>query len=222
MSFRATVNKVLRRLRETTISSDWSGSYEDASTVTDYQKLICDLVNEVKREVEDSWDWTAIRRTQEISTVAGTRTYTITGTSQRCRILSVIDQSDGYSLHEVSDTWTKKNKYPDQDNGKPSYYSPNGFSSGVLTVDLWAKPDAVYTLDFNIADPQDDITSATDSITVQENIVVLGAWARAIAERGEDGGSLSDMAQLQYAQALADAIAIDAARHEDEVTWNVS
>lgn len=222
MSFRATVNRVLRRLRETEISSDWADSYEDANTVTSYQKLICDLVNEVKREVEDAWNWTELRRTQVVNTVSGTRTYTLTGTNQRTRILSVVDQSDGYFLHEVSDTWIKKNQYPDQDSGRPSYYSPNGVSSGVLTVDLWAKPDAVYNIDFNIVDPQDDITSATGSITVLENIVILGAWARAIAERGEDGGALSDMAQIQYSQALADAIAIDAAKHEDEVTWNAS
>ena len=47
----------------------------------------------------------------------------------------------------------------------------------------------------------------------------MGAWARAIAERGEDGGTLSDMAQMQYQQALSDAIQQDVGRHSSEVVW---
>jgi len=47
----------------------------------------------------------------------------------------------------------------------------------------------------------------------------MGVWARAIAERGEDGGSLSDMAQFQYQQALSDAIQQDVGRHSNEVVW---
>lgn len=222
MAFRGTINSVLRRLRESTISSDWSGALVDATGVTDYQKLIGDLVNEVKREVEDAWDWTSLRTTVAVATVSGTQTYTLTGTTQRMRILSVIDQGAGNYLNPVSDTWIKRAKYPTSSvtNGRPGYYSINGTSSGVMTVDLWSKPDGVYNIDFNVVDPQDDLSNATDSLTVLENIVVLGAWARAIAERGEDGGSLSDMAQKQYAQALADAVAQDANRNEAEISFN--
>ena len=50
----------------------------------------------------------------------------------------------------------------------------------------------------------------------------MGVWARAIAERGEDGGSLSDMAQFQYQQALSNNIQQDVGRHSDEVIWNGS
>ena len=37
MSFRTTLNKVLVRLREDTISSDWSGVINDSTAVDDYQ-----------------------------------------------------------------------------------------------------------------------------------------------------------------------------------------
>ncbi len=222
MAFRATINSVLRRLREDTISSDWSGALVDATGVTDYQKMIGDLVNEVKREAEDAWDWTALRSTVSVATVSGTQTYTLTGTNQRMRVLSVIEQETGLSLQPVSDTWVKKAKYPTSSvtTNRPSYYAINGTSSGVMTVELWAKPDAVYNIDFNVVDPQDDLSNATDSLSIMEDIVVLGAWARAIAERGEDGGSLSDMAQKQYAQSLADAIGQDANRNVSEITFN--
>ena len=69
------------------------------------------------------------------------------------------------------------------------------------------------------------VTTATSAAKIADVVypvgsIILGVWARAIAERGEDGGSLSDMAQLQYSQALADSIAQDAGRHTSEVTWN--
>ena len=218
MAFRDTVNRVLRRLRETTISDDWSGSYESSTAVTDYQKLICDLVNEVKREVEDSWDWTALRRSQQITTSSGTQAYALTGSNQRTRIINVVDH-DGTNLSQVSYAWMKDAKYPSTSNGRPSYYSVGSVSSDVLSIDVWPIPDAAYDYDFNIVDPQDDLYLAADDISILENVVVLGAWARAIAERGEDGGALSDMAQNQYAQALADAVAIDAGRHSEELVW---
>ena len=54
MAFRDTINQVLRRLREDTIASDWSGALVDATGVSDYQKLIGDFVNEAKRDVGHS------------------------------------------------------------------------------------------------------------------------------------------------------------------------
>ena len=78
----------------------------------------------------------------------------------------------------------------------------------------------MYNIDFYLLDPQDDLTNATDVLTCPSFPVIMGVWARAIAERGEDGGTLSDMAQMQYQQALSDAIQQDVGRHSDEVIWN--
>ena len=224
MALRQIANSVLRRLREDSIASDWSGSYIDSNSLSDYQKLIIDFINEVKREIEGAWDWSSLRRTETVTTVSGTQNYTLSDTSQRMRVLSVIEQSSGIVMHPVTDSWIKQAKYPTASvsSGQPAYYAINGASSGEMTVDLWSKPDAVYNIDFNIVDPQDDLTSATDTLTVLENIVILGAWARAIAERGEDGGSLASTAQQSYAQALQDAIAQDMARNDLEVDWQVS
>jgi hypothetical protein len=218
MALRQIANSVLRRLREDSISSDWSGSYIDTTSLDDYQKLIIDFVNEVKREVEDAWDWSSLRRTQTVTTANGTSNYTITGASQRMRLLSVIEQSNGVYLTEVSDTWIKRAQQPASSisSGRPSHYSINGISSGELTVDLWSQPDAVYQVDFNMVDPQEDLVNATDTLTVLENIVILGAWSRAIAERGEDGGSMVSTAQESYSGALKDAIAQDMSRNTND------
>ena len=45
MTYRELINQVLIRLREDTISSDWSGAVNDSSTVSAYHKVIGSLVN---------------------------------------------------------------------------------------------------------------------------------------------------------------------------------
>ena len=72
MTFRELINQVLIRLREDTISSDWSGDINDSTTVSDYQKVIGSMVNDSKRSVESYHDWLVLRETVDISTVNGT------------------------------------------------------------------------------------------------------------------------------------------------------
>jgi len=70
MTFRELINEVLIRLREETITTDWSGNINDSSTITDYQKVIGSLVNDTKRSVESYHDWLLLRQTVNIDTVA--------------------------------------------------------------------------------------------------------------------------------------------------------
>ena len=91
-------------------------------------------------------------------------------------------------LQGVPDSWIRSTQYPSPDSsGVPSYFSINGTSSGLLTAQVYPKPDGVYNIDFYLLDPQDDLTNATDTLTCPEFPVIMGVWARAIAERGEDG-----------------------------------
>ena len=52
MTYLNLVNSVLRRLREEEVSSVQSSTYS---------KMAGDFVNDAKRIVEDSWDWSALR-----------------------------------------------------------------------------------------------------------------------------------------------------------------
>ncbi len=221
MTYIDLINAVLRRLREDQISSSWSEAFLDNTTITDYQKLIGDLVNEAKREVEDAWDWSSLRRTQAIATVSGTKTYTITSTTQRTRLLSVLEQSEGYFLKGVGNNWIKSTQYPasSEASNKPYYYSLDSTSSGALVVQLYPKPDGVYNIDFNLVDPQDDLSLATDTLSVPSEPVILGAWGRAISERGEDGGSQSGDIYAMFTKSLSDHIGINANYYQDELTW---
>ena len=56
---------------------------------------------------------------------------------------------------------------------------------------------------------------------MNEYPVLLGAWAKAISERGEDGGQNTSEAYQLYSYALNDAISQDAHIAQDEIIWNV-
>ncbi len=224
MTYRELINSVLRRLREDSIPTNWSGSILDAANVTDYQVLIGDLVNEAKRQVEDAWNWSILRASPTVTTVADTQAYTISGTSQRTRILMAQEQTNGTILQEMSDPYLQFTKYPASSVQKtiPHYYSVTGISSGLIQVEFDPVPDAAYNITFRVVNPQDDFTSAATELKVPHMPVILGAWAMAISERGEDGGSMSDMVAIQYQNALADAIQIDAGRTVGEVDFYAS
>ena len=222
MTYRELINSVLRRLRESTITSNWSGSILDSTIVNDYQKLVGDFVNESKREVEDSWNWSNLRGITTVTTSADQRAYTVTSTTERTRILMAQEQSNGTILQEMSDPYLQFIKYPASAVQKtiPHYYAVTGVStSGPLQVEFEPVPDAAYSITFRTVTPQSDFTQASDTLYVPHQPVILGAWARAIAERGEDGGSMSDMVYGQYQNALSDAIQIDTGRTVGEVDF---
>ena len=77
MTFRELINQVLIRLREDTISSDWSGNINDSADVSAYHKTIGALVNDAKRSIEGYHDWLNLREAVDISTVNGTKNYNL-------------------------------------------------------------------------------------------------------------------------------------------------
>ena len=93
MTFLQLVNSVMRRLRE-----------EQATTIneSDYSTLIGDFVNDAKRMVEDAWDWKSLRSDFNVTTVAGTSTYTLTGSGNRLEILHVYDTTNNVELRRLS------------------------------------------------------------------------------------------------------------------------
>lgn len=215
MTYLQLINAVLRRLREDTVTS---------IDQSDYAALIGDFVNEAKREVEDAWNWIQLRQTIQVATVADTYRYTLTGAGNRFRVLQVVNDTD--------DTILKKGpyKYMNQlfttsgttQTGSPWLYDINGNTNGDPNVDLYAIPDAIYTINFNLIIPQDDFTADGETLTVPSWPVILGAYMKAISERGEDGGRSYAEVANDYQKALSDAIAIDAGNVPDELIWEVN
>jgi hypothetical protein len=67
--------------------------------------------------------------------------------------------------------------------------------------------------------PQAELIGDADTLLAPKEPVVLGAFARALVERGEDGGLNSTEAFGLYKSSLADAIAIESSRYVEEETW---
>jgi hypothetical protein len=126
-------------------------------------------------------------------------------------------------LNQVSRVYINSVKYPTDDTGEPLYYGFNGSdTSNNLKVDLSPVPTSVQTLNFEIIKHQDTLTNAATVLKVPAQPVILGAWARAIAERGEDGGTQSSIAAEESSQALKQAIMLDSGNTQYESDWYVN
>ena len=110
--------------------------------------------------------------------------------------------------------------YPNDPTGEPTYYGFNGAdASNNLKVDLSPIPTEAQTISFDIVKYQDELTEAATIISVPSKPVVLGAWARSIAERGEDGGTQSSIAAQEATNSLNQAIMIDGGNAKYENDW---
>lgn len=220
MTYLQLVNKVLVRLRENEASSVSQNSYSSH---------IGEWVNQTKREVEDSWNWVLLRDTIQVTTVAGTFRYTLTGAGNRFRVLkdrygnpSVFNDTADLAMTPLpSRTMTQNYTGGNIISASPVHYDFNGSTGGDPNVDVWPQPNSVETLNFDLIIPQDDLSGDTDVLTVPEWPVILGAYAKAVAERGEDGGFMFAEAESNYQKALSDAIAIDAGNVPFETIWEV-
>ena len=221
MTYRELINQVLIRLREDTIATDWSGSINDSTTVSDYQKVIGSLINDSKKFVENYHDWLVLRETVNISTVAGTKNYNLSS-GQEFKVLDVTNNSTGNTLSPVTQQYLNSIKYPTDPTGEPNYYGFNGAdSSNNLKVDLSPIPTEAQTISFDIVKYQDTLTAATTVVKIPSQPIILGAYARAIAERGEDGGTQSSIAAQEAASSLAQAVMVDSGNTQYENEWFV-
>ena len=222
MTYKELINEVLVRLREETVASDWSGAINNNASINDYQKVIGSLVNDAKRNIESYHDWLVLRETKNINTVVGTKNYAL-ASGQEFKVLDVVNNSTGNQLAQVSKTYLNSIKYPTDPSGEPIYYGFNGAdASNNLKVDLSPIPNAVQTISFDIVKYQDTLTDATTVVKIPHQPIILGAYARAIAERGEDGGTQSSIAAQEAADSLSQAIMIDSGNTQYENEWYVA
>jgi hypothetical protein len=212
MTYLEIVNKVLRRLREREVAS---------VSQTSYSKLIGDFVNDAKKEVEDAWQWSALRTTLTLTTQADVFNYELNGSQNNFNILDVVnDTSNRFMTYQTSMWFDNAFLNTGAPKGSPKHYSFNGVSiDGDTQVDIYPIPDGVYELRFNCVVRPSELVSDTDKIVIPNQPVFLLAVAKAIEERGEDGGTSSMNAYAAGRSSLADEIAYDAARHPEDTIW---
>jgi len=206
------VNNILKRLRERTVST------VDESA---YSSLVGIFVNDARKEVEDAWQWSALRQTLTVTTVADTFNYELNGSQNRITVLDALNDSGNFFLqyktaHEMNDLFL--NSTPET--AEPRYYSFNGVSSdGDTLIDLYPIPSGEFTLRFNVVQRTADLTGDSDTLTVPAQPVIQLAYAKAVEERGEDGGVTTASAYTTAVRSINDAIALDAAKHPEETIW---
>ena len=206
------VNDVLVRLRENEVTS---------VNDTAYSKLISKFVNDAKRQVEDAYNWNALSETITVSTTANLFNYVLTNAGIRFRVFDVLNDSSNWFLNNAAtqemDALFLVNT---PEYGSPRYYNFNGVdSNGDTQVDLYPIPDANYIVNFNVIKPQAQLVLNSDPIKVPDEPVIFLAYAKALAERGEDGGLSSSEAYALYQTSLADHVSIEGNKYPDEFTW---
>jgi hypothetical protein len=213
MTFLQLVNAVMRRLRE-----------EQATTIneSDYSVLIGDFVNDAKRMVEDAWDWKSLRSDFNVTTVAGTSTYTLSGSGNRLEILHVYDTTNNVELRRLSLADVNKYKVQTDDtNGTVMGYTVSHVdSNGDVVIKLHSTPDSVISLQVKAVLRPSELENDSDRLLVPSAPVIQYAYAFALRERGETGGQGATEQSAFARQELTNAIALDAALSPDELIWD--
>lgn len=212
MTYLQLVNNVLKRLRERTVSTVEENAYST---------MISMLVNDAKQEVEQSWDWSALRTTLTATTSAGVFAYELTGSGDNMKMLDVVNDTSNYFMtYKTASEFTGYYLNSNPVQGEPRYYSFNGLDdNGDTIVEVYPPPNGVYFLRFNLINRQDDLSTDTDVLLCPSKPVEMLAYAKAVEERGEDGGVAGMSAYANASRVLSDAISLDAAKHPEEVIW---
>jgi len=216
MTYIELVNKVLLRLRESPAST-----VQGSGNSNTYARLIGEFVNEAKSQVEAAWDWSGLRSTLTLTTTADVFNYELNGSQNNFKVLDVLNDTSNFNMEYRDAAWFNQEfltAVPQK--GAPYFYNFNGVSTdGDTQVDIYPIPDAVYEIRFNVTLRNLPLSGDSDRIVIPSRPVILLATAMAIEERGEDGGQQSANAYMAYRTALADEIALDAARHPEDTIW---
>jgi len=206
MTYLELVNDVLIRLRESSVTTVGE---------TAYSSLIGKFVNDAKRQIEDSFNWNVLSTTVTLTTVANTSSYSMTGAGQKFQVNDAINTTSDVGLQNISFVRMNRNlNFATPATGVPAEYAFSGVdASGDTKVDLYAIPDGVYTILFDLAVPQAALSSDATSVKVLDYLVAQSAYARALIERGEDGGTASSEAYALFRAMLSDAIALESTRY---------
>ena len=208
MTYLELINDVLIRLRETTVATNNS---------TTYSTLIGKFVNDAKRQVEDAFSWNVLGQNITLTTVAATYSYSLTGAGQKFQVMDVINTTSNVGMKNIS--FVEMNRYQNlvpTTNGIPQFYAFDGVDASSDTkVTLYPRPDGVYSIPFSLTVPQATLASDATSILVPDFLVAQNAYARALVERGEDGGLSSSEVYQLYKSMLSDYIALEGTRYPE-------
>ena len=208
MTFLELVNDVLVRLREPVVTT-----YNE----TTYSTLISKFINDAKRQVEDAFSWNALGSTITVTTASGTSSYSLTGAGQKFQVMDVINTTSLIGMRNISFVEMNRNlNFAPVPQGAPTQFAFDGVDGSYDSkVNLYPVPDTVYTVKFMLTIPQATLSSDSTVVKVPDVLVSQNAYARALVERGEDGGLSSSEAYNLYRAMLSDYIALEGTRYPE-------
>ena len=208
MTYLELVNDVLVRLRETTVAT---------VSETSYSALIGKFVNDAKRQVEDAYAWNVLGTTITLSTTSGTYQYALTGAGQKFQVIDVLNVTSNIGMKNIDfASMNRKQNFSTPVSGIPYEFCFDGVDGNYDTkVTIYPRPDGVYSIPFSLAVPQATLSSDATVVSVPDVLVVQNAYARALVERGEDGGLTSSEAYQLYKAMLSDYIALEGTRYPE-------
>ena len=214
MTYLELVNKVLTRLREDTVTTVGE---------TAYSSLVGEFVNDAKEFVENAWNWSALRSTVVVPTVASDYTYSLTGTGDLSEVKTVTNDTSNFFMEQKPQAWLEQQLYINGAvEGSPRYYVFSGIDgSGDLQVSVYPIPNDVYSLRFKVALKNGELSSDNDTLTIPTKPVIHLATALAARERGETGGTSSAELLAIADRSLSDAISMDANKYPEELIYRV-
>ena len=209
MTYLELVNDVLVRLRESTVTTVGE---------TTYSSLIGKFVNDAKRQIEDSYNWNCLAQTITVTTTSGTSSYALTGAGQKFRVNDALNTTSLIGLRNIEFVdMNRKLNLATPSQSIPSEFCFSGVdASGDTKVDLFPVPSGAFTLLFDLTIPQAALSTDGTSVKVLDYLVAQSAYARALIERGEDGGTNSAEAYALFRGMLSDAIALESTRYPED------
>ena len=209
-TFLELVNKVLVKLREDEVST-----YNQ----TEYSALVATFINEAKRDVENSHKWTILRNTDTFNVTSGTASYPYSDLKDNSGIISVYDNTQQIFIEQTSLILARLNSNV---TGPAQGWYLKGNSSGIPLFVTYPTPSSSYTLYVDVYTPQDELSDDDTTLIVPWFPVYMGAYFKALMERGDDGGESAANALQEYMKSLNDSISFDAKNLSDEFIWHVN
>ena len=208
------MNSVLRRLREEEVAD---------VTETAYSKMVGDYINDAKSLVQDSHDWSTLRKTVVVPTVENTTEYSLTGAGERVKLYSAINDTSNFFMHYETPNWFSNAYYISGEvSGTPDSYTFSGVDSNADTkVRVYPKPSGVFSLRFDVCSREPDLTVDSSTTVLPAMPIIHNAVALLARERGETGGTTTQDYFIIADKHLSDAIAQDAYKNPEEFIYTV-
>jgi len=239
MTYLELVNSVLKRMRETTVTT---------ITENSLSTLVGEFVNDAKRVVEDAWQWSSLVDYVDVTTVAGTATYELNslstgigGANLRSRARLYLEPEKGQPLAYITTAGSEAQLSPfnlasnqlevtiasNQSVRQPPRYFALEATSSIVDgrvnkrLRLYPTPDAVYTVRVYFVNPPNVLSSTSDTTPVPDDPIIQQAYLYSLYERGEELGEMLTLTAQKAQMALTDAISLDQNTTATEVNFYV-